>query len=1170
MSDPERCDDTRSQVDILLQIEQLCTEFEAGWNSGGRPRIEDFLARGPAARQEQLLRGLLEIELEMRTRAGQRPGLDEYCQRFPQHASQVESVFRSVLQCKRLGDYELLEQLGHGGMGEVYRARHVYLNQIVAVKILPERYLDEPQAIARFRREMLSIGALDHANIVRAQDAGEADGVHFLVLEYVDGVNLQRLVADRIARGAGPLGIGAACEAIRQAALALQHAHEHGLVHRDVKPANLMLTRSGVVKLLDLGLAKFRTDWQRVDPREGPLTQDGVTMGTIDYIAPEQWEDPSGVDIRADIYSLGCTLFFLLTGQPPYGGEMYESGRKKLMAHVVAPIPSLRERVPNCPDELDHILARMMAKNPNERFDTPSAVADAVGSLASAEELAACAATQDEEAGLQPDIASSPSVKNAHAETARKFARANEPPKRPAAQPGSAATRRRRLVRLTAAAVGLALAAGWTLWALLRVGPDTAKPNGDRARHHAELLLLPGLNGQWWCDEMPWYTPFARRAVAEALESEGDASLVLGDNPSAYLDPNTAAVQGWLWEIVARCRSRLPKYQLDLLDELKQLADASLDDAELAKRLAASLERFVQACPGEPTAEDLHMVALLRHKIASSEGSPTLAQQAKQAYDSALDAYAGFRGTAAQLRLLCLTDAACLCSRVLTDFPQARIRFDEALSAPRLPALFRVVTLASYGEAAAAAADYQDGLFHEARRVLESSELGTRSHPLAAHIRERYAWSLMDQWKVDEARRQFQEAGNIRWTNQRESQNPFAAIYVFHNRHGQAITFRYQGKAEAARGQFAALVGDEPRVGDLKAAWKESSRPSPRPGQQRYHRDLSERLANSMERWADCELYGGAASGAPVNLARARQLYHLARSLSGELATRVVMACKYCIIAALQGKVEDARKVFNDPEISNRKMAGRDSKRAELMRQVADAVLALKEKGIPEGQKRLRAFLDRCRLVNTNPENTRRETLELQLFAAELLLGTDLKANDLEAASRDLRYLDDLLTAFRGRRDMLPFLRRYYSLAIRATGKSDLVQLCQYILASRAAQPRDRLLSEGVTLLVFYFASEDNHAPAAENFAILLPPGGPGTFFPLNLTRQQIKEAASLGQALRLDEKLVQLVRAESQAGRTIEVSWCDTMCFANEDEGLGQDDWPFGEQLTLPSLHRQ
>jgi len=105
---------------------------------------------------------------------------------------------------------------------------------------------------------------------------------------------------------------------------------------------------------------------------------------------------------------------------------------------------------------------------------------------------------------------------------------------------------------------------------------------------------------------------------------------------------------------------------------------------------------------------------------------------------------------------------------------------------------------------------------------------------------------------------------------------------------------------------------------------------------------------------------------------------------------------------------------------------------------------------------------------------------------------------------------------------------------------------------------------------VFYFASEDNHAPAAENFAILLPPGGPGTFFPLNLTRQQIKEAASLGQALRLDEKLVQLVRAESQAGRTIEVSWCDTMCFANEDEGLGQDDWPFGEQLTLPSLHRQ
>ena len=272
-------------------------------------------------------------------------------------------------------------------MGVVYKARQVYLNQTVALKILPHRYLDEPQAVSRFRREMQSIGGLDHPNIVRAFNAGEAGGVHFLVMEFVDGINLQQFVGMGQPPG-GPLGVGAACEIIRQAALGLQHAHEHQLVHRDVKPANLMLCRSGQVKLLDMGLAKFHAERRSEGQPQGGLTQPGVTMGTIDYMAPEQWENSANADIRADIYSLGCTLFFLLTGETPYGNPTYDTNRKKLMAHVVAPIPSLLKNCPDCPQDLEQVYETMLAKDPRDRYAVPAEAAEAMAEFADVEELA--------------------------------------------------------------------------------------------------------------------------------------------------------------------------------------------------------------------------------------------------------------------------------------------------------------------------------------------------------------------------------------------------------------------------------------------------------------------------------------------------------------------------------------------------------------------------------------------------------------------------------------------------------------------------------------------------------------------------------------------------------------------------------------------------------------
>src|SRR4051812_17497470 len=196
----------------------------------------------------------------------------------------------------RLGRYEVLEKLATGGMGAVYRARHVELGKVVALKVLPAADLSEV-SLARFKNEMRAIGRLHHPHIVTAHDAGDVDGVHYLAMELVDGVDLARLVGRH-----GRLPVPDACEAVRQAALGLQHAFEKGLVHRDVKPSNLMLARGGRVQVLDLGLARACED----SPSER-LTSKGAMLGTADYLAPEQWEHPHAADTRADIYSLRCT-----------------------------------------------------------------------------------------------------------------------------------------------------------------------------------------------------------------------------------------------------------------------------------------------------------------------------------------------------------------------------------------------------------------------------------------------------------------------------------------------------------------------------------------------------------------------------------------------------------------------------------------------------------------------------------------------------------------------------------------------------------------------------------------------------------------------------------------------------------------------------------------------
>jgi hypothetical protein len=282
------------------------------------------------------------------------------------------------LENGRLGQYEVIGKLGQGGMGAVYKARHVELGKLVALKVLPTEHLHEA-SLARFKREVRAFGRLEHPNVVAAHDAGQHRGVHYLAMSLVDGVDLARLLA-----GHGPLRVADACEVARQAAAGLQHAADHGLVHRDVKPSNLMLARDGLVKLLDLGLARSAGD----APAE-QLTAAGMLLGTADYLAPEQWHRPHAVDSRADIYGLGCTLYHLLAGRPPFAGEPGDTVLAKMHGHLEVPPPPVSRHRPDVPAGLATVLGRMLAKDPADRFATPADAAAALGPFAAGADLAA-------------------------------------------------------------------------------------------------------------------------------------------------------------------------------------------------------------------------------------------------------------------------------------------------------------------------------------------------------------------------------------------------------------------------------------------------------------------------------------------------------------------------------------------------------------------------------------------------------------------------------------------------------------------------------------------------------------------------------------------------------------------------------------------------------------
>jgi serine/threonine protein kinase/formylglycine-generating enzyme required for sulfatase activity len=273
-------------------------------------------------------------------------------------AYQAQQAYAGKAKALVLGNYVVLDKLGQGGMGMVLKARHKRMNRLVALKVLSPAVVKTADAMKRFQREVEAAAKLHHPNIVAAHDADEVNGTHFLVMEYVEGTDLSVLVKTK-----GPLSIDQAVKCVLQAARGLEFAHAHGVIHRDIKPANLLLDKHGTVKVLDMGLARIEGE----TGSQAELTSTGAVMGTVDYMAPEQALSTKSADARSDIYSLGISLWYLLTARPVYEGD---SLMARLLAHRETPPPSLKGVRSEVPAALDSLFQKMIAKQPKDRCQT--------------------------------------------------------------------------------------------------------------------------------------------------------------------------------------------------------------------------------------------------------------------------------------------------------------------------------------------------------------------------------------------------------------------------------------------------------------------------------------------------------------------------------------------------------------------------------------------------------------------------------------------------------------------------------------------------------------------------------------------------------------------------------------------------------------------------------
>jgi len=750
---------------------------------------------------------------------------------------------------RQLGEYVIRRVIGRGGMGSVYEAFHVHLQKVVAIKVLASHLLDDPRAVERFRREMRTIGRINSPYIVQALDARLTGDVHYLVMEFVDGLD-----ADELVRRLHGIPVEDACEIVRHAALGLQDAHQHELVHRDIKPKNIAVASSGKVKILDLGLALCKSEVMG----SGRLTANAA-IGSYQYMAPEQFDDSHDVDIRADLYSLGCTLYHLLTGNPPFSGSRYRTLTSLMEAHRSATPPPVTQFNGMVRPELVEVLQRLLAKSPDERLQTPGELAEMMRPFVEGANLAGLVAMarESDEEEPQADIAT------AGASPATK-------PERSKARPSGRTPIPLRSHETMEATVGLEerlprkqrwkLLLGFSIAASLVVGllagsfgrfqikTQLESSQLEELAHYTQLM--PGLNGSWWLEETPWLLPPVRAAAAEEMSPNSSGFKIpltgridppdelLSNIESARENAKVQDLQYSLNDLFERLvRQSIPAIKDSFL--YIQPTDPEVMDESRLREKMTRISEWYDGSSNVPTPLALHVKALALHKQGKVDEAESCYKEALKRYEEMVPS--------PLLEALCSADYGELLY-VMSRYDDSALRFRAA--ATQVQDIenehpeFVVYTLGREADSLRKANDSAVQARQSLSHASKVAEKLPEEHPLRAYLDERSAWLALDDWHVADAITLF-ESAIARRQRSMEQENRRAPFFIFFDKQAVAVAERLRGNP----GRSKELLED--LVKTLTTAMSEKNS-SPK-----QRSEMRGRYINTQERLADILLYAG-------------------------------------------------------------------------------------------------------------------------------------------------------------------------------------------------------------------------------------------------------------------------------------------------------------------------
>ena len=1028
---------------------------------------------------------------------------------------------------RQLGEYVVRRVIGRGGMGSVYEAFHVHLQKVVAIKVLASHLLDDPRAVERFRREMRTIGRINSPYIVQALDARLSGDVHYLVMEYVDGLD-----ADELVRRLHGIPVEDACEIVRLVALGLQDAHAHDLVHRDIKPKNIAISTSGKVKLLDLGLALCKSEVLG----SGRLTANAA-IGSYQYMAPEQFDDSHEVDIRADLYSLGCTLYHLLTGNPPFSGSRFRTLTSLMEAHrSVAPPPVANFNGMVTP-ELGEILQRLLAKSPEDRLQTPGELARLMLPFVNGANLASLVgiARETDDEGVQTDIPTAGASPATNPENAKPVS-SNRTPSY-AVSPGNMsetvaadshilAQRKSWKLILGGAAAAIVLIAffggGFSLFQL-RTQLNSARL--DALSNFTQLM--PGLNGSWWLEETPWLLPPVRATAAEALEPHSSGF----DIP---LSARVAPPEQLLTDIdAARQEARVQDLQLDLNELVERLVREGIpaikdsflfiqpsdpevmDDSRLRDKLT-KISEWYSGSKEVPAALGLHVQALCLHK----QGKVT---EAETNYKDALAAYE--KMTPSPLLLsLCSADYGELLY-VMSRYDDAALRFRSALTQVQdIESQYPEFVVYTLGREADSLRKANDSSEQAAQSLKRAEKVATNlppNHPLLAFLDERKAWLALDDWHVKSAIELF-ESAIARRRQSVEQGNRRAPFFIFFDQQAIAVAERLRGNPERSKQLLEELVA----AISVALAEKASS--------PKQRSELRGRYINTQERLADILLFSGQYAKARELLQKDVEFIDQRRVVDDVQLVRYIdrIHDKLAFACAMDGKgtqVEALLKKANGRGISPYKTKFQD------LALLVNDINAKKEGAVD----RLAELILSIRLADAG-----RDDMEFAFLATSVYLALpDARG---EKAISVVRRADEIADLIDSRADDLVDIERYlrpqYDAMIRAAAfltdypASDLARL---MMDARYANSASDLKDT----IVFYFFAKDG-------FVVDTDAEGNATTLPLTFGYEEIRAAKMEAQAREeLARRIPDSIRRRVQALPADRVRWADPVLEITDEE---------------------